>query len=493
MRGAEDPVPREIRDADLVLVAGLARARTLARELSNRVVPTGLPVLDDVLSDRATCRRRVRQRLGLSEEAQVVVLDPGFDPASSALVRLGDGIVALSAIGLTLLVPCSEDMGSWGVQMAQLGRHLPSLHVEEGLSLEDALAASDVIVGSTGPFTRAGAAMGWPVALVDPAKPDDGGSPIVDGTVVHAETLDEILSVVPSLLTRSEAPSSLGADLLRRGGGAAERAAEAILEGWSQKETPPEEDPFSRYEALAGFGRIDEAVQQLSAHLERSPNARGLRLLASFHRKEGRLEAAEEATVQGERVARTELGHVLCERGRVAVDSGHPERARPFFEGAREVAPDLAEGWLSGGSLDLAAENPVAAEEGFRQALRRDADSARARAGLGLALLAGGKPGEALEALEGALDLDPGLLPAIFGVVQAAFQTGELARSERRVGECLAKRPGNVDLAFTLAGIRLELGDREGASEMVDRVELFRPDYPSLADLRTKLAVDLPS
>ncbi len=239
MRGAEDPVPREIRDADLVLVAGLARARTLARELSNRVVPTGLPVLDDVLSDRATCRRRVRQRLGLSEEAQVVVLDPGFDPASSALVRLGDGIVALSAIGLTLLVPCSEDMGSWGVQMAQLGRHLPSLHVEEGLSLEDALAASDVIVGSTGPFTRAGAAMGWPVALVDPAKPDDGGSPIVDGTVVHAETLDEILSVVPSLLTRSEAPSSLGADLLRRGGGAAERAAEAILEGWSQEGDAP--------------------------------------------------------------------------------------------------------------------------------------------------------------------------------------------------------------------------------------------------------------
>jgi hypothetical protein len=46
---------------------------------------------------------------------------------------------------------------------------------------------------------------------------------------------------------------------------------------------------------------------------------------------------------------------------------------------------------------------------------------------------------------------------------------------------------GNLDLLFTLAGLRCELGNRSGSLEMIDRIELFDPHYPGLQELRRKL------
>ena len=126
------------------------------------------------------------------------------------------------------------------------------------------------------------------------------------------------------------------------------------------------------------------------------------------------------------------------------------------------------------------------AEKFFREAIEGE-KSARVWAGLGLALVGQQRGREALNCSELALDLDPESLSAIHGMVRACFQSGELATAERRVRAYVDLHAGNLDLVFTLAGLRCELADREGALEMIERIELFQPDYPGLAELKQKL------
>jgi len=72
-------------------------------------------------------------------------------------------------------------------------------------------------------------------------------------------------------------------------------------------------------------------------------------------------------------------------------------------------------------------------------------------------------------------------------MVEAAWRTGELAAAERRVAAYVDLHSANLDMAFTLAGLRTELGMTGGALEMLERIELFDPDYEGLTELRRKL------
>ena len=126
------------------------------------------------------------------------------------------------------------------------------------------------------------------------------------------------------------------------------------------------------------------------------------------------------------------------------------------------------------------------AERDFREALERE-KSARVWCGLGLALATQGRGREALTPFEAALDLEADRIAAVYGLVQAAFQSGELAVAERRVAAFVELHSGNLDLVFTLAGLRYQLGDHAGARQMIERIELFKPDYPGLSELRAKL------
>ncbi len=42
-------------------------------------------------------------------------------------------------------------------------------------------------------------------------------------------------------------------------------------------------------------------------------------------------------------------------------------------------------------------------------------------------------------------------------------------------------------MLFTLAGLRYQLGNRTGACEMLERIKVFKPDYPGLPELMEKL------
>jgi tetratricopeptide (TPR) repeat protein len=490
-------VTPDLRSAELVLVPGPARARALEPHVG-AVVACGLPSLDRLLEDPALAREEARLALGLPLEGRLLLLYPGADPECSALAQMGDGILALAALGASLCVVGPETAGPWISGLRDLAAHLPALHVLDSPAPELCLAAADGLVGDPGSLTLAGLALGLSTLLVEGAgRP----APVLDGlgkSVPCANRLETLIRVAAESLGGSLAPQSEGVgDLLLRDGSSAARAAEAILaraaasatrSSAGSDATPPEPQLFAELEAQIGFGETDGPIWRLESYLHQSPSPRGYRLLASFYRKADRSDQARAAATRSERLAREELARSLCERGRVAVDAGAREEARTAFAEAQTQAPEHADPWIGLGSLELASQAHGEAVQAFREATRSDPRSARAWSGLGLALLSEQKPEDALEALEQALDLQPDLLPAIFGVVHAAFQTGEIERGERRVRACLDLRPGNVDLAFTLAGLRLQLGNFAGALEMVERVELFRPDYPGLADLRAKLA-----
>ena len=405
----------------------------------------------------------------------------------------------------------------WSARFEALAPHCPGVTLAGPLGREFILAAADRVVGDPGALTLEAIALGVPTVLLEDPE---SVSPVPKGVALRASTLAELCSAVRAPLEPG-APGLLGGprshwaqELLCREQGSAERVADQILtllsdaprgasrpgnrEGASPNpndpkavSVPPPDDSdealYLELEARVGFGECSGAIERLRAHLGRRPSAEGYRRLASFYRRAEQPDPACEAAAQAERLARDELARTLCERGRTEVDRGRTEDARTLFEEAQHLAPHLVDPWLGVGSLKLAGGAHAFAEEAFQRAVERDPKSVPAWTGLGLALLGEGRANESLDVFEQALDLEPRALPAIFGLVQAAFRVGALARAERRVRACLEVRSGNLDLAFTLAGLRTQLGDPSGAREMLDRIELFRPDYPGLAELRAKL------
>jgi tetratricopeptide (TPR) repeat protein len=150
------------------------------------------------------------------------------------------------------------------------------------------------------------------------------------------------------------------------------------------------------------------------------------------------------------------------------------------------VCAELADPLVGLGSLALSTGDALAGEQWFRRALERE-KSARTLAGLGLAHAGQGRPRDAIAIFEQALDLEADCLPAVAGLVEAAWRTGELAAAERRVAAYVDLHGANLDMAFTLAGLRADLGQVDGALEMLERVELFDPSYEGLTELRNKL------
>ena len=521
------PIPEELAKADLVTVAGVARAEALGPTIGACVVPCGLPSFDRLLADPGAPRDPVRARLGLSGDESLVVLAFGAEPEGSPLARLGDGLLALAATGVTLLIPTRGWPAERAAHFRDLARHMPGVRLTDDLDPDGILAAADAVIGDVGPLLLEAFAFGLPAVVVEELGVP---CPVPEGEGTRARTLEEVLGAVHAHLAAPLGEVARGPrtpwahELLRRDGNAADAVVDEILarlvpalppsmettmefpagalplEAESTEPvadfapkvptpvaTPESEQMFRELEAQVSFGQTGEAIARLRTLLERAPSSAGWRLLASFHRRADQPGEARKAAARAEQLARRDLACALCERARADVDRGRANEARGAFEQARSLDPDLPDPWIGIGSLELARQSYTPAEHAFRQALERDTASPRALAGLGLSLLGEGRAGDALNALERALDVEPESLPAIFGVVQAAFQTGELERAETRVRACLELRPGNVDLAFTLAGLCFQRGDKAAAREMVERVELFRPDYPGLADLRAKV------
>ncbi|MEE9281560.1 MAG: tetratricopeptide repeat protein [Myxococcota bacterium] len=525
-------LPTELGTAELVFVPGRWQRTALGGRCAGELVAAGLARLDELVCDPTGSRARARAELRVPPEAEVVLYAPSEDPRDSSNHWLCDEVGRLPASGPTVLVlPCDDSPD--GLQWCrELAASVPGLAFPEGVAASSALAACDVVIADRASLLYEAAALGRGAVLVELE-----GETAAEGAGILSPELEvgprvrrseDLAMTVRSALPGSswsgqyaDARARCRSELLVTEGSAAERMAGKLIEylagiqiasaeGESVRGaaagtqlpllpvtapgSAPRADldegsqrPLERSEALLAFGDTEAACATLVAHLEREPSPRGYRLLASIYRKQGDTSAALAAVSDAEQLARRETAEALCERGRVLVDSEQVDAAREVFEQAQQLAPDLVDALVGLGSLAVHRSDAANAEECFRAALARE-KSTQTLTGLGLALLLAGRPREALHPLEQALDIQADFISAVYGIVQAAFQTGELALAERRVRAFVQLHSGNLDLVFTLAGLRYQIGDRAGSLEMIERIELFDPHYPGLQELKRKLA-----
>jgi tetratricopeptide (TPR) repeat protein len=448
----------ELGSSDLVLVPEEAQARALADRTHARIQAVGSPRLEALLRDPALMRARTRRRLGLPEGETLV----------AAVGATEDTLDAVHAAPVVIGLLRGYDTDAESARLLALaGRRARVLYIDAE-DVTHGLAASDVLVAPRGELAATAIALGLPWVDPSEASPD-------------------------SLAVRVERAAAEGRRPPQRDeAGAAERVVEAVrsLLGAPERETEPSRacDPRERrdLELRAAFGDAEGALAELEQELRRTPSAGGFLRQARLLRGEGRLDeaaaAAERACARGASVH----ARALCERARVAVEQGRAADAALDFERAAGLAPELADPSLGLGSLALHAGDPERARGLFERALARE-PSSRAHSGLGLAQLSLAAPREALGSFERALGLEPDCIAALYGMVQAAFETGELALAERRLASFLELHPANLDMLFTAAGLRFALGRLEAARELVERIELFDADYPGLAELRAKL------
>lgn len=475
----------ELLQAELILVPGSVHCEGLAPRVEAKVVCCGIARFDDFLASPEGESLRGRAALGFAAGGRLALYAPSADPQDSAVGIIQDGIAGLGTAGAGVAIVRRGWPSSWIEVHRSLAARTPGLALFDEAELTTALAAADVVVSDDTGLLLEAWALGKDAIWVTPPGIPAPAEANAWSTARDAATLE---GAVRSASGASSArPRASGQ--LEIAGSAAQRIAGAIqqrLEPQPDRPAQSEKEIIEAVEARLAFGDAQGALVQLRAQIAVSPSPAAYRVLASIHRYEGELAAAFTAVESGDRVAREALSGVLCERARICVEASREADAQAAFEEAERLAPQLADPSVGLGSLALHAGDPVAAERHFQSALGVE-KSSRVWSGLGLALSAQGRTREALTPFESALDAEPDCSSAIYGLVQVAFQTGELRLAERRVRDFVALHAGNLDLLFTLAALRTQLGDCDGALEVIERIELFRPEYPGLEELRAKL------
>lgn len=172
-------------------------------------------------------------------------------------------------------------------------------------------------------------------------------------------------------------------------------------------------------------------------------------------------------------------------RGYAHLAAGDRERAEVAFEHALEMAPDLAEARAGLGVALRAGGRAVQALEQFDASVAADPDLAEGHAGRGEALLALGDAGGGQAALADSLRVDPDqvaarLVRARFLARGAARASGEerrllLDRARRDLLHAVEARPGLALAHHDLGWVSWLQGDATGAAESYSRAARLDP------------------
>ncbi len=151
------------------------------------------------------------------------------------------------------------------------------------------------------------------------------------------------------------------------------------------------------------------------------------------------------------------------EAGREAGKQGHYDRAIAEFKQATELAPTLAEGFLSLGQAHMEKQDYAAAMAPLKRALELSPDLAAAHQLLGYALLAQGYNTEAITHLEKIQD------PTALGIAQIG--AGLLPQAVANLQAALAKHPNDPDLLYYLGRAAGLL-----SKQSIDTLQALYPD-----------------
>jgi tetratricopeptide (TPR) repeat protein len=172
-----------------------------------------------------------------------------------------------------------------------------------------------------------------------------------------------------------------------------------------------------------------------------------------------------------------------------------PDRPEPFFqlcvtqlEGADPAAqsvvelllqrfPGDAEGWRQIGFALSKAKQMDAAAVAFARAAKASDDASHSF-NLGAALLAVGRPEEAVAMFRKALVRAPDLVEALLPLAQALRQTGAPREAHMQLLRCAEAKPDNAQVFYTLGLVCDDLRDTASAIAAYRRCLELQPDLP---------------
>ena len=174
-------------------------------------------------------------------------------------------------------------------------------------------------------------------------------------------------------------------------------------------------------------------------------------------------------------------------RGHCNLKKGNYDEAERCYNRARIIDRTSEKPYLGLGSIELIKQNHNVAEQYYRKALELNPDSDKARLGLAVLKSEQGRASEAFNEAKSALDLRIENQQAMMLLIKTGHESGRLMEAEKYLAEYSSLHPANIDILYTLAGIRYKLGREPEALETARRILIFDPGHDAAADLIDKL------
>lgn len=245
----------------------------------------------------------------------------------------------------------------------------------------------------------------------------------------------------------------------------------------------PREDEDTDYEALAreqlDRGELDQALVSLRRQLwDHDPTTAELSMVGRVAHEVHQLPLAEQALLDAIALDGKAEGAEV-ELARVLLDAGKPVESRVHATRATRLDPADVHAWNVAGRAAMAAREWQRAEALFQRALALDPDDAMVHNNLGLLYVQSGRPKEAIDSLERAVDLFNESVPAfVFNNLGLAYEhEGSLDDARAAFEEALL-----LDPEYARARVNLDrvLSRLEEASEKAsfDTASLSGPEAP---------------
>ena len=253
------------------------------------------------------------------------------------------------------------------------------------------------------------------------------------------------------------------------------------------------EEAPSNHRALFALGRIHflrgeyrEAREQLEKSLDIQPEGDAIIALAETLEKLNQCDQAM-ATLDLLNEIPGINGHYDFDinrlRGHCLLRKGKLDEAESYYNRARNIDPASEKPFLGLGSAYMLKKDYITAERHLRKALELNPRSEKAHMGLGILYLEKGEAAQASVEINKTLEINPENLQALMLSVRSGHQAGDLETPKRQLERYLELHPANVEALYTLAGIRLALGDKFGARETAQNILLLQPNHKLAAEL----------
>jgi GT2 family glycosyltransferase/MoaA/NifB/PqqE/SkfB family radical SAM enzyme/Tfp pilus assembly protein PilF/glycosyltransferase involved in cell wall biosynthesis len=182
---------------------------------------------------------------------------------------------------------------------------------------------------------------------------------------------------------------------------------------------------------------------------------------------------------------------VFSDMGDCKANLGDYSEAERLYEEGLRNDPENTGSLVGQGIVRLLQGKHVKAVTSFNKALKLEPTDTKALCGLGMVRNVQGKQKEALECFSCALDADPENLPALHELVKCAYGLKRFEEAEKHLTTYLMYHPGDLDMQFSLAGVRFSNEKYHDALENIDNLLAFDPDFTGGEELRGKIKMQL--